>query len=208
MSGGPPELGASEVEELLAALSARLEAEGTEAHLFIVGGAAMALAYDRDRVTRDVDAIFEPAVAVRRIVADLGMERDLEPDWLNDAAKGFMPGDDPGRVVVFESESLLVEVPSAGYLLAMKLHASRDEGDLDDAVVLFRELELKSGNDALDVLTSHYPLDRLLPRHTHLAEEVARRAQTGNPRRQAKADELLHRAARRPESDEGRGLGR
>lgn len=30
--------------------------------LFVVGGAAMALAYDVDRLTRDVDALFFPAL--------------------------------------------------------------------------------------------------------------------------------------------------
>lgn len=176
MTENSAELGASRVRELLVALSARLEAEGAEAHLFIVGGAAMALAYDGQRVTRDVDAIFEPASTVRRIVEDLGAERGLEPDWLNDAAKAFMPGDDPGRVVVFESEALYVEVPAPGYLLAMKLHASRDEADLDDAAILFGKLDLGSAEDALAVLTDHYPHEQLLPRHFYLAEEVANRA--------------------------------
>lgn len=41
-------------------LSERLAETGVTAQLFVVGGAAMALAYDRGRLTRDVDALFVP----------------------------------------------------------------------------------------------------------------------------------------------------
>lgn len=39
----------------------------TAPRLFVVGGAAMALAYDESRVTRDLDALFVPAPEVRQI---------------------------------------------------------------------------------------------------------------------------------------------
>ncbi|MGO1183559.1 MAG: DUF6036 family nucleotidyltransferase [Micrococcaceae bacterium] len=42
-------------------LSDRLTTAGLQAQLFVVGGAAMALAYDDRRLTRDVDALFVPA---------------------------------------------------------------------------------------------------------------------------------------------------
>lgn len=106
----------------------------------------------------------------------------LEPDWLNDAAKGFLPGDDKNPHTVFESESLLVQVPSPEYLLAMKLHASRDDRDLDDAAVLFNLLGFHSSQDCIDLLTHTYPAGQLLPRHRYLAEEVARRAHAGHMR--------------------------
>lgn len=86
----------------------------------------MALAYDDGRLTRDVDALFVPVPEVRRVVEEMSVDHGLEPDWLNDAAKGFLPGNDDDARVIFESGSLLVQVPSPGYLLAMKLHASRD----------------------------------------------------------------------------------
>jgi hypothetical protein len=44
-------------------LGARLAANGIEARLFLVSGAALALAFGRRRITRDLDAVFEPICA-------------------------------------------------------------------------------------------------------------------------------------------------
>lgn len=112
MSDQGPELDAPTINRLLGALSARLAERGESAQLFVVGGAAMALAYDRARSTRDLDAAFEPSPVVREVAAAIAAENGLEEDWLNDAAKGFMPGADAGARTVFESENLLVQVPS------------------------------------------------------------------------------------------------
>lgn len=181
MSHGGP-LDAAKVLALFQELSDRLSRADVLAQLFVVGGAAMALAYDDGRLTRDIDALFVPALQVRQIAEEMSAIHGLEPDWLNDAAKGFLPGDDENPLTVFESESLLVQVPSPGYLLAMKLHASRDDRDLDDAAVLFNRLGFRSSQDCIDLLTQTYPAGQLLPRHRYLAEEVARRAHAAHSR--------------------------
>jgi hypothetical protein len=53
-------LGRAEIERAFTALGERLARRGIVADVFVVGGAAMALAYDAARVTRDVDAVFKP----------------------------------------------------------------------------------------------------------------------------------------------------
>ncbi len=53
-------LGRSDLERAFTALGDRLVKRGVVADLFVVGGAAMALAYDANRLTRDVDATFVP----------------------------------------------------------------------------------------------------------------------------------------------------
>lgn len=55
------ELSAERVRVLFHELSDRLAAQGVHAQLFVVGGAAMALAYDQGCLTRDVDPLFIPA---------------------------------------------------------------------------------------------------------------------------------------------------
>lgn len=65
MSGHAPALDAPSVRGLCHELSDRLGERGARAQVFVVGGAAMALAHDQDRLTRDVDALFVPAPIVR-----------------------------------------------------------------------------------------------------------------------------------------------
>jgi hypothetical protein len=52
--------GRAEMERAFTALGERLAGRGVVADVFVVGGAAMALAYDATRVTRDIDATFVP----------------------------------------------------------------------------------------------------------------------------------------------------
>lgn len=52
-------LGRAELERAFTALGERLARRGVVADVFVVGGAAMALAYDATRVTRDVDASWQ-----------------------------------------------------------------------------------------------------------------------------------------------------
>jgi hypothetical protein len=49
-----------EILRLFEDLSEELEARGTRAEVFLVGGAAIAVAYDGRRATRDLDAVFQP----------------------------------------------------------------------------------------------------------------------------------------------------
>ncbi len=176
-----PSLDADAIHELFEDLSHRLATTGAHAQLFVVGGAAMALAYDRQRATQDVDAAFEPSDVVRDLTALIAQERGLEDDWLNDAAKGFLPGNDDDPVTVFESDNLLVQVPSAEYLLAMKIHASRSDADLDDAARLYQVTGYTSADQVIDLLERLYPPHLLLPRHRYVIPEVIQRARPQRP---------------------------
>jgi methylmalonyl-CoA mutase cobalamin-binding subunit len=62
-------LGREEIRALLDDLSAELAARGARAELFLVGGAALAVAYDAARATRDLDAVFMPTEVVRQAAA-------------------------------------------------------------------------------------------------------------------------------------------
>lgn len=69
-----------------------------------------------------------------------------------------------------------MQVPSPEYLLAMKLHASRDERDLDDAATLFLQLGYTTPREGAELLARTYPAAQLLPRHRYVLEDVVRRA--------------------------------
>ncbi|MDQ1218118.1 DUF6036 family nucleotidyltransferase [Microbacterium arborescens] len=166
----------SYLQGLLGEMSELPLERGVEAQLFVVGGAAMALAYNRERLTRDVDAVFVSSREVRDAAEEIAERHELEPDWLNDGAKGFMPYTDENPRTAFESESLLVQVPSREYLLAMKLHASRDARDLNDADLLFNEAGYTEAQQDVDLLSRSYPASMLLPKHRCVADDIAQRA--------------------------------
>lgn len=176
MSDRDESLDAEQLRGLFQEVADGLAERGEHARLFVVGGAAMALAYDAHRVTRDVDALFMPARVVREVAEEVAARHGLPEDWLNDVAKGFLPGNDPDAVTVFDSEALLVQVPSAPYLLAMKLHAARDERDLDDAARLYGRAGLTTADEGRALLARTHPVSQLLPRHRYIVEEVAARA--------------------------------
>ncbi len=172
------DLDSTKLQELFGQLSEILDSRGQTAQLFVVGGAAMALAYDSSRFTRDVDAIFVPAQLVRDLADELRGDHGLNAGWINDAAKGFMPGQDDQARTVFESDALSVQVASPEYLLAMKLYAARDERDLDDAVKLYRIAGYSTAEEGIALLNRSYPANQLMPRHQYVVADVAARANT------------------------------
>ncbi len=84
--------GKRDLIEAFEKLDEELARRGVRAELFVVGGAAMAIAYDARRATTDVDAIFVPSDVVRDASRAVVEQLDLDPEWLNDGAKGFAPG--------------------------------------------------------------------------------------------------------------------
>lgn len=161
MSG--PLLDAQQVRSLLTELGKRLAARGIEARLFLVGGAAMALAFSRRRVTRDLDAVFEPKREIYEEAAAIAREHELPEDWLNDDVLGLLP--DKVRPVEgtasFSAPGIHVGVATAEYLFVMKAQAARQETDGTDLVYLARALKLRTLEDALGLVEAFYGPDRL-----------------------------------------------
>jgi hypothetical protein len=107
----------TQLERAFTALGDRLARRHVVADIFIVGGAAMALAYDAARVTRDVDSLFVPHGIVleeaRNVAEDLG----LPPWWLNEQASVYISGkDDPDKRRVFDHPGLRVTAASPRHI--------------------------------------------------------------------------------------------
>lgn len=170
MSTGP--LSAADIRRLFEELAAELELRGTRAELFLVGGAAIALCFDGRRSTRDLDAAFAPTSEVRSAAALVAEREGLDPGWLNDAVKGYLHGPDPNAVRYFEAPSLLVDVASAEYLLAMKLFSSRVEADADDIALLYRAVGFTTVDEGLDLVERAYPGRPVEPKVQFLLEEI------------------------------------
>jgi hypothetical protein len=169
------------IRRALAALDDELGRSGVRAELFVVGGAAMALAYDARRATVDVDAAFLPAAEVRQAARRVADELGLEPDWLNDGAKAFMPGNDAEQVRVFESNNLSVAAASPRYLLAMKLLAARVDRDQDDIRTLYELCGFTTAEEGLQLLETTYPSHVIAPRAQFLLQEMFPARERGGP---------------------------
>ena len=112
--------------------------------IFIVGGAAIALAYSTRRVTKDIDAVFEPSPLSTSAAAKVAEDLELPEDWLNDAVKSFIPGADEHPRPLPEIRGIEITTASPRYLLAMKLMAMRFGEDDEDIEFLLGECELHS----------------------------------------------------------------
>ncbi len=151
-----------EIVDALTALAAELEQQGITAEMYVVGGAAIALAFDERRATRDIDAVFEPKGTVYEAAAVVAQERGLPAGWLNDAVKGFLAGEDPTAIPVLDLPGLRCLAASAETLLALKVLAHRVGEDEDDLRLLARELGLDRADEVLAVAERTYG-DRLDP---------------------------------------------
>ncbi|WP_026929469.1 DUF6036 family nucleotidyltransferase [Glycomyces tenuis] len=158
--------------ELLTDLGATLADAGERAELFLVEGAAMALAYNTRRATRDLDAIFDPKQVVYEAAREVGERHGLRDDWLNDAVKGFLPGIDPNATVLFDAPGIAVRVASRRYLFAMKAVAARVERDAEDLVTLYRLCGFASVDEALACVEETYPPHLLPPKTEFLVREL------------------------------------
>ncbi|WP_112140545.1 DUF6036 family nucleotidyltransferase [Glycomyces dulcitolivorans] len=165
-------LSRDEIIELLTELGAELEAAGERADLFLVGGAAMALAYNTRRATRDLDAVFEPKQVVYAAARKVAERNGIAEDWLNDAVKGFLPGEDPNATLLFESPGITVRVASPRYLFAMKAAAARIGRDSDDLQQLYRLAGFGTVEEALDSVAEFYPPHLLSPKTEFIVREL------------------------------------
>ncbi len=165
-------MGRAELEQAFTALGERLARQGVVADVFIVGGAAMALAYDATRVTRDVDAMFMPHGIVHdeaiRVADDLGLPRW----WLNEQASVYISGkDDLGKRRVFDHPGLRVMAASPGHIFAMKAFAARTR-DIDDLRLLADILGVESADAALQICADFYPDEAVPPRSAAVLREL------------------------------------
>lgn len=165
-------------DQLLAALNdigAAAVTAGERLDIVMFGGSALMLAGNFRFSTEDVDVaeIGRPWPDwLSAVVARVASQNGWPDDWLNDAVSSFLsPLARTERDFVFlgtfpratEHAGLRVFVPSARYMLALKLKALRvskyEKGasDLADVASLLGVLNIRDAEGAIAVLTDFFP---------------------------------------------------
>jgi predicted nucleotidyltransferase len=167
-----PLLGRDDLERAFTRLGERLARRGVVADIFIVGGAAMALAYDAKRVTRDVDALFVPHGVVHEEAIEVARELGMPQWWLNEQASVYISGaEDPGKRHVFDHPGLRVVTASPRHIFAMKALAAR-ERDLSDLQTLAGVGNVRTLDDALVCIGEFFPDEELSARSRGVLGEL------------------------------------
>jgi predicted nucleotidyltransferase len=172
VSDPSPLLDRAGIEEAFRRLGDRLARRGVVADLYVFGGAAMALAYDSRRATRDVDALFKPHGIVLEealaVATDLGLPRW----WLNEQASSYVaPGGDSAASRVFDHPGLRVFAASPEHLLAMKALAARPR-DAEDIGQLTQVLGLHTVDEGLASVREIFPEEEPPARLRPLLEDI------------------------------------
>jgi hypothetical protein len=174
---------------------------GTKLHIAVYGGSALILASNFRFATEDVDVseLEHPLPDwLATVVAKIAEENGWQGDWFNDGVAfhlspladraldhlefGTFPRDDtrPG---------LVVSVPSAEYLLALKLKAARvtdpvrGETERLDILNLMQVVGISTAEEAITLLGRYFPISAASSeKQRFLLENMSREGETDAPK--------------------------
>ena len=156
------------IVQALQRLGELARSEGVTLEVSLYGGAVFTLVYGSRDATKDVNALVRPGSVARRLVARVARELELPEDWINDDVKLFLAERESKRALrgAEFGEGLRVSVPTAQYLLALKLRACRPPlpgyaGDYEDIRFLVRKMALRSVAAAEKIHDRFFPHDEL-----------------------------------------------
>jgi len=98
------------------------------------------------------------------VAQQVGRRRGLNDEWLNDAAKAYVPVFKEPEWRLFKTAgSLSIHLADSRSMLAMKIRASRGRRDEADLRVLMLECGITSEEDAVALFDEYFPDDALKP---------------------------------------------
>ena len=176
-----PALTQEDIRRLFELLNEELRQSDTRGELYLVGGAVMVLR-STPQSTADVDALFRPAAQVRKAAERAAAKAHLPAEWLNDGVKGFL-SEKADFAPFLELDHLRVMVAEPHYMLAMKCLAMRigaEFHDEEDVRFLLRLLDVRSYDQALEIVSKYYPPERFPQKALYALEELlAQRSRRG-----------------------------
>ena len=162
----------TKIKDLFICLNKELANKNVLGEIGVVGGAAMCLVYKARPSTKDVDAIFEPSLIIRKLAKKIALEKNITEDWLNDAVKGYIHGKFK-RNTILRYSNLTVWSPQPEYLLAMKCISARwGTHDSDDVKYLIKHLKLKTSSSVISLVEKYYSKNIIPIKTVYFIEEL------------------------------------
>lgn len=151
--------------------------EGVQLELSLYGGAVFTLVYGSRDSTKDVDGVIRPAEIGRKLARQVARDQGLPEDWLNGDVAQFLAEREERRPYPKDDldSGLVVTVPTAAYLLALKLRACRPPlpgyaGDEGDIRFLLQKIRPASREEIVHTFERFFPRDALSPRAEDLID--------------------------------------
>lgn len=152
----PPE----QTNNLLIELATRMDNANIRGFIRVVGGAAIAFSHPQRRMTVDIDALVLPIGSADAIIEEMAREFGLADNWINDAAKGFIPLVGLGDWLEVELiGNVSISIASNEMLLAMKLYANRSTRDLEDIEFLLEACNITGVEHAQEIYERYHAQD-------------------------------------------------
>jgi hypothetical protein len=155
------------------------QAEKLVLEISLYGGAVFALVYGSREATKDVDAIVRPSAAAQRLARTVAREQALPEDWLNDHVRQFIAAREEKNRLHDDDigPGLRLSVPTAAYLLALKLQACRPRlpgyaGDEEDIRFLLKKMRPASVEAVEKISERFFPGDGLSERARDLVAQI------------------------------------
>lgn len=149
------------IRALFCEINDRLAESGLSGEILVCGGALMALSYNRDRVTEDIDALYQPKDEIEMIVTKIAEEKGLPTNWLNDMVTQSVQLSGFDSEVIIKMSHLVVRAVILEVLLAMKLMASRDK-DANDIRLLVSRMGNFNFDEVMSLVRKYVPSNRLM----------------------------------------------
>lgn len=167
-------LAKADILRLLKRLNEELADADEIGELYLLGGAVMCLVLEARPATKDIDAWFRPSRSIRAAAKRVAVAEGIEPDWLNDAVKGYLSASGTFNPYL-ELSDLRVSTATPEYLLAMKCLAMRlgeEFHDEEDVRFLLRYLNVARFEEALAIIGRYYPPERIPQKTLYALEEL------------------------------------
>lgn len=150
-----------DIVDLLGLLNRELVRINHYTSIFVCGGAVIALMFNSERRTNDIDGIFEDPEIIFELAHKIANYNGISGEWLNDNVKDILDINFLDTNYRIELSNLTIFYARPEYMLALKClacHRGRNK-DFEDVKLLVEYLKIRSIAQLLSVVSNYISTD-------------------------------------------------